>query len=389
MIKRSITPYLKKAAKEFGVVSLTGPRQSGKTTLVKDTFPNHQYVNLENLVELNAIREDPASFINNVEGGIIIDEVQKYPELLSYIQVSIDEDFKPGKFIITGSQNLLLSEKVSQSLAGRVAVLTLFPLTIDEMQDHKILPTDYREALLKGFYPGLHDKKQDVRTYYSGYVRTYVERDVRNIKNIGDLASFERFLQLLAGRVGQLVNLTQLGNVAGVSHKTVEAWLSILEASYIIFRLQPYYDNFGKRIIKSPKIYFTDVGLLAYLLGIDSVKELQNHFALGGLFENMVVMDLYKQKLNIGSSSKVYFFRDSSGNEVDLLLDKGSEITPIEIKSSATFNTEFLGGLRYFKGLESEQFKVGNGFVVYTGDMESDFSDNSLVNWRSIGEIGV
>ena len=245
MINRKASKKLSLLAKEYGVVSVTGPRQSGKTTLVKEHFPNHQYYNLEFLSDLEKISSDPVGFINSISNGVIIDEVQRYPDILSYIQVAIDDNFKPAKFVITGSQNLLLSDKVSQSLAGRVGILKLLPLSISELDMSDLLPDSFQKQILKGFYPSIYDKDQTPNLYYANYLNTYVERDVRSIKNVGDLSSFTRFLQLMAGRVGQILNLSEIGGVVGANHKTISSWISILEASYIVFRLEPYYQNFG------------------------------------------------------------------------------------------------------------------------------------------------
>lgn len=383
MIKREIESNLKKLAKEYGVVSVTGPHQSGKTTLVRYLFPNHTYVNLESIADLDVIKEDPVGFIASIKKGVIIDEVQKFPELLSYIQVSIDNEYKAGKFVITGSQNLLLSEKINQSLAGRVGILKLLPFTIQELKTSNMLPKNYLDVILKGFYPGVYDKKRTPNIYYANYINTYVERDVRSIKNIGNLASFNRFLQLLAGRVGQILNLSELGGLLGVNYKTVASWLSVLEASYIVLILEPYYKNFGKRIIKAPKVYFTDVGLAAHLLRLDSTNELKNHFSLGGLFENMVILDIYKRKLNSLSTSKLYYFRDSSGSEVDLLIDKGSELLPIEIKASATFNSEYLKNIKYFNELSEGSL----GYFIYSGEKKTNVAGFEILNYANISNL--
>lgn len=388
MIHRHIHDTLQQAAREFGVVSITGPRQSGKTTLVRSIFPDYQYINFENSTDRNIVQADPESFLNQVEHGVILDEVQKYPEILSSIQVHIDEHFRPGTFILTGSQNLLVSEKIGQSLAGRVAVLTLLPLTIQELGCAGYLEEDFRNSILKGFYPGLFDKQQSINLFYNSYLQTYVERDVRSIKNIGDLSDFERFLQLLAGRIGQIINCNQLANDVGVNYKTIESWISVLEASYVVMRLAPYYRNFGKRLVKSSKIYFTDVGLAAYLLGIDSTDEMRSHFAMGLLFENMIVMDLYKHLQNSLSSSQLYFFRDSNGNEVDIILDTGSTLVPIEVKAGSTFNTDYLNGIKYFRKLQMDNGpQHGAGYVVYSGEREAVVQDTNVFNWKSIARI--
>jgi uncharacterized protein len=385
MINRIITKKLIKVSKTFGVVSVTGPRQSGKTTLVKSVFPNHIYINLENLRDLDKVKSDPLSFINSIKNGVIIDEIQKFPELLSYIQISIDEDFVAGKFIITGSQNLLLLDKVSQSLAGRVAIIKLYPFSIEELAKEGLTTKSYIEQIQKGFYPAIYDKKQEPNTFYANYINTYVERDVRSIQNIGDLSVFTKFLQILASRIGQLLNLSDISSQLGVSHKTIDSWISVLEASYIIFTLEPYFNNYGKRIIKSPKVYFVDVGLAANLLRLDTPDEIENYYAIGGLFENLVILEIYKNILNNLSTSKLYFYRDKHGSEVDLLLDKGSKIEPIEIKSSSSFNSDFLKGIHYFN--EISKSTTSTGTLIYTGETSWDIKNIKILNYKDLSAI--
>ena len=385
MINRALTKQLLKVSKTFGVVSVTGPRQSGKTTLVKLVFPNHQYVNLENLRDLDRVKSDPLEFINSIKTGVIIDEIQRFPELLSYIQISIDENFTAGKFIITGSQNLLLLDKVSQSLAGRVAIIKLYPFSMEELNKVNLSSNSYIEQLHKGFYPAIYDKKQEPTTFYSNYINTYVERDVRSIQNIGDLSVFTKFLQILASRIGQLLNLSDISAQLGVSHKTISSWISVLEASYIIFTLEPYYKNYGKRVIKSPKVYFVDVGLATSLLRLDNENEIKNYYALGSLFENLIVLEIYKNIINHLSSSKLYFFRDKHGMEIDLLVDKGSQIEPIEIKSSSSFNSDFLSGIKYFNELTKP--KVSTGTLIYSGETSWDIQNIKILNYKDILKI--
>lgn len=386
MIKREIEPYILKLAKEYGVVSITGPRQSGKTTIVKSLFPKYEYINLEYLADYDRIKADMSGFIANTKKGVIIDEIQKLPELLSYIQVSIDETYKAGKFIITGSQNLLLSEKVSQSLAGRVGIVELLPLSISELNKKKLFKENYLEAIINGFYPGVYSPKRNPSIYYKNYLHTYVERDVRSIKNVGNLSTFNRFLQLLAGRIGQLINLTEIGGLLGIDKKTVSSWISILEASYIIIRLQPYFNNYGKRITKSPRIYFTDVGLATHLLKIERRNELMNYHGLGALYENMIIMDMYKYISNIGSSTGLYFYRDSKGHEVDLIVDTGITQIPVEIKASSTFNKEFLKGLNYFSNLSKYK---GIKYVMYSGRDITSIEGFRILNHKKIKQIPV
>lgn len=383
-ITRDIQKEIKKTATKIGVILIVGPRQSGKTTLAKMMFPNHTYYNLEDFKLRERIAEDPKSFIDGHSGGIILDEIQKYPELFSYIQINIDEFFKPSKFILTGSENLLLSENVSQSLAGRVAIFSLLPLSIDELTNSNNLRKDYLEQILYGFYPRIYSQSLEPKYIYPDYISTYIERDVRQIKNIGDLNNFQRFLQLLAGRTGQVLNLSSISNDVGVSYKTIESWISILESTYIAFSLQPYYENFGKRIIKSPKIYFYDTGLLCYLLGIDSVKELSTHPIIGGIFENLIIADIRKQLFNNRSSSQLYFWRDSAKNEIDLLIKNGSKFYPIEIKAGASFNTDYLKGIKIWNDLKKEK---SQSYLIYNGENDK-VADTNMLNWKSVTKIG-
>ena len=377
-IKRTIQRQLEDVATRIGIISIMGPRQSGKTTLAKMVFPNHTYYNLEDINLRAKIAQDPMGFIDNHASGIIFDEVQKFPELLSFIQVSIDKTFNPAKFVLTGSENLLLSEKVTQTLAGRVAIFHLLPLSINELIESKNLLSSYHKQMLFGFYPRLYDQSLIPKDIYPDYIATYVERDVRQIKNIGDLTNFQRFLQLLAGRVGQLLNLSSLANDVGVTYKTIESWISILESTYIVFRLQPYYENFGKRIIKSPKVYFYDTGLVCYLLGIDTLKELQTHPLGGNLFENMIIADIKKQMFNKRSSSQAYFWRDSDKNEIDLLIKNSDKLIPIEIKLGSSFNSDYLKGIKVWNSLLG---KNSTSYVVYTGGKDKVI-ETEMLNWK-------
>jgi len=378
MIKRVITPKIKRLSSLYPVIAITGPRQSGKTTLARKLFPNYLYLNLENLDLLSAAQADPRNFLHLGNGQkIIIDEIQKLPGLFSYIQVEVDERKIPGQFIITGSQQFELSEKISQSLAGRVANFVLLPLSISEIGK---IPT-YEKLAIDGFYPRIYDRPIPPKDYYRDYLSTYIERDVRQVKNIGDLSSFQRFLQLVAGRVGQIVNLSSLASDAGISHRTAESWLSVLEASYIIFRLQPYFQNFGKRVIKSPKLYFYDTGLLCYLLGIDNPKGLSVHFATGHIFENMVIIDYLKKTFNDRSGDRLYFFRDNNDLELDLIIDHGGIQKGIEIKSGKTFNLEMLSGLVAWQKLNSHASETG--YLIYNGELEQKIGNNKVINWKT------
>ena len=385
MIQRTLEKKIKSLSKQFPVIEITGPRQSGKTTLAKKCFPGYEYYNLEDPNTLSLIESDPQRFVNPQKTKVIFDEVQRLPDLLSYIQVTVDETGGVGEYVISGSQNLLLSEKVSQSLAGRVAIMTLLPFSNEELKSANLLKKDAFSQLGKGFYPRVYDKNLNPVDFYGSYVATYIERDVRQIKNIGDISTFQRFMQLLAGRVGQLFNASSLANDLGVDSKTVKAWLNILEASYITYRLQPYFKNYGKRLIKSSKVYFYDLGLLAYLLGIDSEIEMNTHFARGGMFENLIVSEVKKLIANHKYNIRTYFWRDSNGNEIDLLLDKGSTIDIFEIKSSRGYRSEFTKGLEYWDQLDKDL--SGSKFLVYGGDSEMKTKGTQLVNWMNINKF--
>lgn len=385
MINRTLEDKIRELSTQFPVIEVTGPRQSGKTTLVKKCFPDYEYYNLEDPNTRSLIESDPKQFVNPDKTRIIFDEVQRFPDLLSYIQVTVDETGLAGEYVISGSQNLLLSEKVSQSLAGRVAIATLLPFSNQELKSVDLLSPDAFSQIQKGYYPRIYNQSMDPVDFYGSYLATYVERDVRQIKNIGDISTFQRFMQLLAGRVGQLFNANSLANDLGVDSKTVKSWLNILEASYIAYRLPPYFANYGKRLIKSSKVYFYDVGLLAYLLGVDTEAEINTHFARGGMFENLVISEVKKLITNHGYNIRPYFWRDSNGNEVDLLLDRGSSIDAIEIKSSSGFKSEFTKGLEYWDSLDHKL--GGSKFLVYNDDMQQQVKSTQLVNWAQLHEF--
>jgi hypothetical protein len=383
MIKREIEKTLFELSASYPVVTITGPRQSGKTTLVKAAFPNHRYFSMEDPdVRLKAIT-DPRSFL--LTSGMALDEIQKAPVLLSYMQGIVDEHQKPGMFILSGSQNLLLARSVSQSLAGRTALLTLLPFSISELSGSaSVLSLD--EMLLKGFYPRIHDRNLDPVKAYKDYFETYIQRDLHELIHIKDLHSFQKFVKLCAGRIGSLFSASSLANEIGITVATVNSWISVLQASYITFFLEPYFVNKGKRLIKSPKLYFYDVGLAAYLLGMEKMSHLENDPHRGALFENLVVVELLKKRMNRGLDSNMNFYRDSNGNEVDVLLHEGSRLTPVEIKSAATFTTEFLKGITAFRKVFSDEAQ--GGFIVYSGETQRGVSGIDLVNFRDCQTIG-
>lgn len=383
MIKREIEKELLNLSSQYPVVTLTGPRQAGKTTLAKAAFPGHRYVNLELPDIRNLATSDAKSFFNTFRPPLIIDEIQRAPAILSHIQVIVDSDNTPGQLILTGSNQLQLNESVTQSLAGRTALLKLLPFSIKELQNAGI-ELQAAEYVTRGFLPRIYDKGQEAFKAYGNYLETYIERDLRQQNNIRNLSSFETFMKLLAGRVGQVVNLHSLSSDVGVSSTTLSEWLSVLEASYIIHRVYPYYNNFGKRLIKSPKIYFTEVGLASYLLGIQTDGQAVRDPLYGGLFENMLVNDILKARYNAGMPANLYFFRDSHGGEVDLVFEERRQLTPIEIKSSMTFSDEMARGIR---GLQKLSLTIQKGIVFYAGDLEFETADYSVRNFKQAGDL--
>ena len=378
LIHRDIELELLKMASSYPVVTIIGPRQSGKTTLVRNLFSNKPYITLENIDERKFAESDPRGFLAKYPQGAIFDEIQRFPELLSYIQGIVDEKNINGMFILTGSHQLRLQESITQSLAGRTAMLKLLPLAISELVSNGI-NSSLDEYLLNGMYPRIFKENINPTKYYRDYVQTYVERDVRQIVNVKDLNMFQHFLKLCAGRIGQVFNSHSLSNELGITHNTVRDWISVLEASFLIFRLQPYYENFGKRLIKSPKLYFTDVGLASYLLDIISVEQVSRDPLRGNLVENLVILESMKYQQNLGREPRFYYYRDSNNNEVDMLYKTGHELIPIEIKSSRTFTPEFLKGLQHFKAIAQE--KCSKGFLIYAGEQEQNIGFVSVLNY--------
>jgi len=371
MLARQLSKKLVADAKSYPVISLTGPRQSGKTTLVRSTFPEHAYASLEDPDQRAFALEDPRGFLGQFQSGVVLDEIQRAPDLFSYIQVSVDEDDRPGRFVLTGSQNFLLLERVSQSLAGRCAVRHLLPFSMHELAGTapppldalgRDLPDPLRtppvglfEQLFTGCYPRIHDRGLDPQDWLANYFQTYLERDVRDILAVGDLGTFRRFVDLCAGRNGQLLNLSALGADCGVTHTTARRWLSVLQASFIVRLLEPHHRNFNKRIIKSPRLYFLDTGLLCTLLRIRTPGDLRRHAARGAIFECHVIAELLKRAMHAGREPDLYFWRDAAGHEVDLLLDRGTSQVPVEIKSGETIAADFFRGLDYWRSLAGDE----------------------------------
>lgn len=379
MFKRRITTELEELALGYPIVTIIGPRQSGKTTLAKQVFPKKNYVSLENPDIRRLAVEDPRGFLANYPEGAILDEIQRAPDLLSYIQEIVDEKELKGMFILTGSHQLELQQAIFQSLAGRTALLTLLPMSLEELSLAKIdLSLD--EYLLRGGYPRIHKDSLDPTKAYRSYFQTYVERDLRQLILVKDLSQFERFVRICAGRIGQIINLEEIGGEIGISSHTVKEWISILEASFIIFRLQPYFENFGKRMIKSPKLFFTDVGLAVYLLGIENTVQLARDPARGHLVENLVLLDLVKWRFNHGLDHQLYYYRDMQKNEVDIIFKEGDRLIPIEVKSSRTYDSSFLKGLLFFQKIAED--RAPKGYLIYAGDLEQKILNVELLHYK-------
>lgn len=372
MIQRKAEEELKVLAKAFKAVAVVGPRQSGKTTLVKHIFPTKPYVNLENPDTRLFALDDPRGFLYTYPKGAILDEIQRVPQLFSYLQEILDNSHETGLFVLTGSNNFLLYESISQSLAGRVGYLNLLPLSIAEIG---ALATGNEELMLKGGYPSIYQEHIQPSRWFANYIRTYIERDVRLIKNIGNLSFFEKFVRLCAGRTGQMLNMSSLAVEIGVDVKTIGSWLSVLETSFVVFRLQPYHRSFNKRIVKMPKLYFYDTGLALALLGVEDITQVQMHPFKGAIFENLVILEILKQRLNAGKQPNLYFWRNNTGNELDLLIEDKGKITPVEIKSGQTITPDYLKGILYWNKISASQ----GGYVVYGGDAMQNRSNGITV----------
>ena len=380
MIQRVLAERLITYSKQYPIITITGPRQSGKTTLVRRLFADHTYVSLEDLDNRAYAKEDPRGFLKQYAQGAIIDEAQNAPDLFSYLQTEVDLNPKAGRFILTGSQQFEMMERITQSLAGRTAIARLLPLSIEELLPN-LLGETINDCLYTGFYPAIYDRSLNPSETYSFYVNTYLERDVRSLLGIQDLSQFEIFLRLCAGRVGQLVNFSSMSAEVGVSYKTIQAWLSVLEASYIVKRVQPWHANLKKRLVKSPKLYFYDVGLAAYLIGIQNADQLQAHPLRGALFENMMVAEAFKQQYNHGHTQPLSFFRDSQGNEVDLLIETGAGLNAYEIKSAQTIGSDFFKGLNYLQKLK---VPIAETNLIYGGDETRTQSGHKVQSWRTV-----
>ena len=385
-VQRDLAPILEAAARESPSITLTGPRQSGKTTLSRAVFPRHSYVSLEAPDVRAFASEDPRAFLARYPGGAIIDEVQRVPELLSYLQGAIDEEPQPGRWVLTGSQNLTLAESVSQSLAGRTAVHHLLPLARSEVVRFGQYPKTLEEAIFAGSYPRILDEGLDPSEWLRSYVATYIERDVRAISQVGDLTTFQRFVELCAGRTSQLVNYSSLASDCGVSQPTARAWLGILEASFIVFRLPPFHSNLGKRLVKMPKLHFYDTGLVCWLIGIRTAEQLRTHPLRGPIFETWVVSEIVKHRMNVGERRGLYFYRNRDGAEVDLVIESPSGVTLVEAKSSQTPSSSLFDGARRVRGHLAGSSIPCDVVIAYGGDESQDRSAGWLAPWDRLHE---
>ncbi len=385
LINRDLTEKIKQLAKQFPVVNITGPRQSGKTTLAKHCFPDYHYANLEMPDTRALVEDDPRAFLNSHKQGLIIDEAQYVPELFSYLQGFVDESRELGRYILTGSQNFLLLHKITQSLAGRVAILNLMPLSIAELKKSGLEPASYDDFLFEGGYPAIYDKHIQPPDFFPSYIQSYLERYVRSIVNVSNLSTFRKFLGIMAGRTGQLLNATAISNEIGMDQKTVKNWISVLEAGYIIFFARPFHKNYNKRLVKSPKLYFYDTGLVCSLLGLKNRDDIQTHFMKGALFENYVFSEIAKYYFNRGVRPELYFWRNNTGNKVDCVLEEGREQRIIEIKSGTTLNMDFFKGLEYYRKLS--HLPADNFYLIYGGTERQQLSKGNVLPWNAVNEL--
>lgn len=381
MIARDITQKAFELFKYFPILAITGPRQSGKTTLIKNIFPKMDYVSLEDLDIRVIAKEDPRGFLSNYPNGAVIDEIQRAPELFSYLQTRVDESKKPGQFVISGSQNFLLMDSISQSLAGRVALLKLLPLSQRELKTAKQLNATSNEAMYIGAYPAIFQNEIPAALYYPNYINTYIERDVRSLKNIGNLELFHRFIKLCAGRAGQPLNYSSIAADTGINLNTAKAWISVLVSSYIVFLLPPHHRNFNKRLIKMPKLYFQDTGVLSYLLGIEKPEQLETHFMIGNIFENYVISEMLKYYYNQAKEAPLYFWKDNKHKEIDILIERGEDCIPIEIKAAKNYNLNAFNNSLYYKKISNSQ---QTAYVINRAEKSQKVSIGEFIDWRNI-----
>jgi predicted AAA+ superfamily ATPase len=384
-VTRSAGATLARLQRGFPVIGITGPRQAGKTTLARISFPDKPYVTLEDPDQLDFAQTDPRRFLERFPDGAILDEVQRCPDLFSYLQGIVDRHQVMGEFVLTGSQQFGFRERIAQSLAGRIAVLHLLPFSSEELRRYGDPARTLDSEMFRGFYPPVHDRLVSPADWYASYVQTYVERDVQQVLRVKDTNDFRLLLRLCAGRAGQLLNLSSIGNDAGVSHNTIREWLSVLEASYITFRLPPHHRNFSKRLIKSPKLYFFDIGLLCWLLGIRSDEQLATHALRGAVFENYVIAELAKQYYSNGELPPFYFWRDQSGLEIDLIIERAGKLQPVEIKSGQTLTSDFFKGLNRWKTLAGKE--ACDPALVYGGNEKQERTGVRVLGWQHLGTL--
>ena len=384
MIQREISSKALALAQKFPIIVVTGPRQSGKSTLVKHIFAQKPYISLED-PDIRLLTEtDPRGFLSNYPDGAILDEIQRTPKLFSYLQGIVDAKNQEGMFILSGSQNFLLLENITQSLAGRAAILKLLPFSTKELLLTEFKNLSINQLIFNGFYPRLFDKKIDPADYYPNYIQTYLERDVKTLKNINDLNVFTRFLKLCAARIGTVLNYSSLANDCGISVNTVKSWISILEASYVLYLLPPYYQNLGKRVIKSPKMYFYDTGLACALLNIQSAQQVESHYLRGGLFENLVLIEILKHYYNQGRNAPCSFWQDQIGREIDLIIENTEGgISAIEIKSGMTISSDYFKNLKFWEKSNAESVKA-KSYVIYAGTLSLQTQDGLLVPFSDL-----
>jgi len=389
LIPRLLADPIRQTCTQYPIVSVTGPRQSGKTTLLRNVFPDYRYINFEESDARRFFTEDPRGFLRQYDQFVIFDEAQRVPELFSYLQVKTDADRVMGQYILSGSQNFLLLENITQSLAGRVGLFRLLPLSHAELSapEVQLRPAELEEAIFMGGYPALYDRQLPANRFFQNYIETYVERDARNVLNIKDLNTFQNFLRLCAGRVGQPLNLQSLGIEAGVAAPTVRNWLSILEASYILFRLPPFFENFNKRMVKSPKLYFYDTGLLCHLLGLQESGQVRQYYQRGSLFENMAIVELLKNRLNADRRPDLFFWQDSNKAEVDLVEIGGLQTHLYEMKYSHTPAGDFLKGIQIFRKTAPEKWQSGNNLVIYAGEEMQARTGGTIESWKKLPEL--
>lgn len=385
MIDRIAEKTMRNLLRGFPAVTLTGPRQSGKTTLAKAVFKSKPYVSLEEPDTRQAAKEDPRSFLARFPNGAVLDEVQRSPEILSYLQTHIDADGRMGLYVLTGSQQFGLMSGITQSLAGRTAFVELLPFSVPELTGANKLPAHIDAMLLTGCYPPIYDRALTPAAWYGAYVTAYVERDVRQLLKIQELETFQRFVRLCAGRTGQLLNLSSLATECGITHNTAKAWISVLEASYLVFLLRPHAVSFNKRLVKMPKLYFYDVGLASWLLGIRTPEQMETHPLRGSIFETFIIAELIKSRLNRGEKPAFYFWRDNNGNEVDVIVEQGTKLMPIEIKSGRTLTHESFAGLEKWRTLAGE--KAAGPALIYGGDESYQHKGIKIVGWKECGQL--